>query len=437
MEFVTKRNGSLEEVKFDKVFQRINHMAFGLNTDYVSVHAVAKKVIGGIYNKVSTEELDILTVKVAGAMVVDHHDYGLLAGRISLSNLKKKLPSTFSEAMEKLYNYHNVSLGRHTPIISESLYKVVMANRELWDSLIVDERDWNYNIFAVETLKKSYLLKAGAEIVETPQYLHLRVALGLNIDKNGVVNVVDAISTYHATSSFLYTHATPTLFNSGTSTPQLASCFLVNNKGDSIEGIYDTVKECAIISKHAGGIGVSVHDVRSNGSYIAGTNGRADGIIPMLKLYNETAKYVNQAGKRKGSIAVYLEPHHADISDFLDLRKGHGAEERRCRDLFTALWISDLFMERVKSNGDWTLFDPNTAPGLNLVFGEDYVKLYEKYEREGKGVKVIKAQSLWSDICTSLIETGTPYMLNKDRINNLSNQKNLGTIQSSNLCAGK
>lgn len=435
MEFVTKRDGTLEEVKFDKVYQRINKMTFGLNTDYVSVHSIAKKVIGGIYNKVTTEDLDILTVKVAGAMVTQHPDYGLLAGRIALSNLKKKQPKTFSEAIEVLYNYHNPSLQRHTPIVSKQLFDVVMANREMWDGLIVEERDWNYNIFAVETLKKSYLLKTGNVIVETPQYLHLRVALGLNIDSEGVVDVEGAVKTYEATSTFQYTHATPTLFNAGTSTPQLASCFLINNKGDSIEGIYDTIKESAIISKHAGGIGVSVHDVRSNGSYIAGTNGRADGIIPMLRLYNETCKYVNQAGKRKGSIAVYLEPHHPDIFDFLDLRKGHGPEETRCKDLFTALWMSDLFMERVNAGMDWTLMDPNTTPGLNKVHGDEYRNLYEKYEKEGRGIKVVKAQSVWTAICNSLIETGTPYILNKDSVNRLSNQKNLGTIQSSNLCA--
>ena len=395
---------------------------------------VSKSVIGGIYNGVTTAELDQLTVKVAGAMTVEHPDYGVLAGRISISSMKKACPSKFSDAINKLYNYEHPKVGGHVPVVSRDLYEIVMADFTYWDSVIVEDRDWDYNIFAVETLKKSYFLKCGDKVMETPQFMHLRVALGINI-KDGLVDKEGVLETYNAISTFKYTHASPTIFNSGTPHPQLASCFLIKNKGDSIDGIYGSLLECAKISKHAGGIGLSFHDVRSKGSYIKGNNGTADGIVPALRNFNATACYVNQGSRRKGAIAIYLEPHHADIFDFLDLRKGHGAEERRCRDLFTALWVSDLFMHRCKTNSEWTLFDPSTAPGLNEVYGDEYVRLYEQYEFEGRGVKTVKAQDVWNAICVSLIETGTPYMLNKDACNGLSNQSNLGTIQSSNLCS--
>lgn len=433
MEYVTKRDGKKEEVDFSKVYKRIERMTFRLAKDQLNVHQVSKSVISGIYNGVTTAELDQLTVKVAGAMTVEHPDYGTLAGRISISSMKKGCPSKFSDAIGKLYVYEHPKVGGHAPVVSRELYDVVMADADFWDSVIVEERDWDYNIFAVETLKKSYFLKCGTDVVETPQFMHLRVALGINI-KDGQVDKEGVVETYNAISTFRYTHASPTIFNSGTPHPQLASCFLIKNKGDSIDGIYGSLLECAKISKHAGGIGLSFHDVRSKGAYIKGNNGTADGIVPALRNFNETARYVNQGGRRKGAIAIYLEPHHADIFDFLDLRKGHGAEERRCRDLFTALWISDLFMQRCKDNGDWTLFDPSTAPGLNEVHGEEYARLYEQYEFEGRGVKTVKAQDVWNAICVSLIETGTPYMLNKDACNALSNQRNLGTIQSSNLC---
>lgn len=434
MEYVTKRDGNKEEVDFSKVYKRIERMTFGLTKDQLNVHQVSKSVISGIYNGVTTAELDQLTVKVAGAMTVEHPDYGILAGRISISSMKKGCPSKFSDAIKKLYNYEHPKVGGHAPVVSRELYDVVMADADSWDSVIVEGRDWDYNIFAVETLKKSYFLKCGDVVIETPQYMHLRVALGINI-KDGQVDKAGVLETYEAISTFKYTHASPTIFNSGTPHPQLASCFLIKNKGDSIDGIYGSLLECAKISKHAGGIGLSFHDVRSKGAYIKGNNGVADGIVPALRNFNETARYVNQGGRRKGAIAIYLEPHHADIFDFLDLRKGHGAEERRCRDLFTALWVSDLFMQRCKDNGEWTLFDPSTSPGLNEVHGEEYARLYEQYEFEGRGVKTVKAQDVWNAICVSLIETGTPYMLNKDACNGLSNQQNLGTIQSSNLCA--
>lgn len=433
MEYVTKRDGKKEEVDFSKVYKRIERMTFGLTKDQINVHQVSKAVISGIYNGVTTDELDQLTVKVAGAMTVEHPDYGLLAGRISISSLKKGCPQKFSEAVAKLYNYEHPKVGGHSPVVSKELHDIVMADADFWDSVIVEERDWDYNIFAVETLKKSYFLKCGTEIVETPQYMHLRVALGINI-KDGQVDKEGALETYNAISTFRYTHASPTIFNSGTPHPQLASCFLIKNKGDSIDGIYGSLLECAKISKHAGGIGLSFHDVRSKGSYIKGNNGTADGIVPALRNFNATACYVNQGSRRKGAIAIYLEPHHADIFDFLDLRKGHGAEERRCRDLFTALWVSDLFMQRCKDNEEWTLFDPSTAPGLNEVHGEEYVRLYEQYEFEGRGVKTVKAQDVWNAICVSMIETGSPYVMSKDACNGMSNQQNLGTIQSSNLC---
>ena len=434
MEFVTKRNGSREKIDFNKILERVEKMAFNLNMDYVSPTAVAKSVINGIYDGVSTEELDKLTIRVAGAMTVEHPDYGILAGRISVSMLKKTCPSTFSQAVSNLYHNHHVKTHEHSPLVSKEFYTAVMEDREYWDGLIKDERDWLYNIFAVETLKKSYLLRCGNDnIQETPQYMHLRVAIAINL-KDGVVDKEGVYETYDAISSLRYTHASPTIFNAGTPHQQLASCFLIKNKGDSIDGIYGSLLECAKISKMAGGIGLSFHDVRSKGAYIKGNGGTSDGIVPALRNFNATACYVNQGSRRKGAIAIYLEPHHADIFDFLDLRKGHGAEEMRCRDLFTALWISDLFMQRCKDNDKWTLFDPSTAPGLNEVYGDEYVRLYESYEFEGRGVKTVNAQDLWNAICVSLIETGTPYIVNKDVCNDFSNQKNLGTLQSSNLC---
>lgn len=427
--FVVKRNGSREEVKFDKVTDRVKKLCFGLNMTYVNPTVVAQHVSTGMVNDIPTSKLDILASRVAADLSTKHPDYNILAGRIMVSNLQKEIKVTFSEAMDQLYNYTNPSTKKHAPVISKELWEIVMNNADRLNNIIVDERDFDYDIFGIETLRRSYLLRAGDKILETPQYMHLRVALGIHGD-----DIDGAEKMYELLSKRLYTHSTPTIFNSGTPRPQMASCFLLSTEDDSIEGIFNTVKECALISKFAGGIGVSIHNIRSSGSYIEGTNGISNGIVPFLKIFNETARAVNQAGRRKGSFAVYLEPHHADIFQFIDLRRPGGVEEFRTRDLFIALWVSDLFMERVSNGGPWTLFNPDASPGLEDVWGNEYRRLYEQYEREGRGVKVIKARELWTEICKAQIETGTPYILNKDQCNLKSNQQNLGTIRSSNLC---
>lgn len=424
MEKVIKRDGRIEEVDFNKILERIKSLCHGLNTQHVNAVKVAKMVIQGVYDMVPTSELDTLAVKVAGGLNVEHPDYGLLAGRISASNLQKQCPKTFTECVERLYNY------KKGPLVSEEFYQYVTKHGDALDAMVVHEKDFTYNVFSMETLKRSYLLRCGDEIIETPQYMNLRIATFLNMGKS----TMDVKFTYDALSDKKYTHASPTMFNAGAPRAQMASCFLLKLHNDSIQGIYKTLSDCAQISKHAGGIGLSFHEIRSSGSYIAGNGGKADGIVPALKVYNETSQYVTQASKRKGSFAVYLEPHHADIMDFLQLRLPGGAEERRTRDLFTAMWLSDLFFERVKAGGKWSLFDPNTAPGLNQVFGDQYVKMYEKYEDEGRAVQVIPAQKVWDAIVTSVTESGTPYLLNKDQANRMSNQRNLGVIQSSNLC---
>jgi len=429
MEKVTKRDGRIEEVDFNKILERITSLCHGLNTQHVNAVKVAKMVIQGVYNMVPTSELDTLAVKVAGGLNVEHPDYGLLAGRISASNLQKQCPKTFSECVYSLY-HHNTKEGKHTPLVSEAFFKYVTKHGGALDAMVVHEKDFTYNVFSMETLKRSYLLRCGDKIMETPQYMNLRIATFLNMHKS----TTEIKFTYDALSDKKYTHASPTIFNAGAPHAQMASCFLLKLHDDSIQGIYKTLSDCAQISKHAGGIGLSFHEIRSSGSYIAGNGGRADGIVPAMKVYNETCQYVTQASKRKGSFAVYLEPHHGDIMDFLQLRLPGGAEERRTRDLFTAMWASDLFFERVKAGDKWSLFDPNTAPGLNQVFGEEYVKLYEKYEAEGRAVHVLPAQKVWDAIVMSVTETGQPYILNKDQANRMSNQRNLGVIQSSNLC---
>lgn len=426
---VLKRDGRQEAVKFDKVTARINKLCYGLNP-IVSPQQVAMKVIEGIYDGVTTSELDNLAAEVAATNTIQHPDYALLASRIAVSNLHKNTKKSFSQTMEDLYTYLDPITGENASLLSEEVYNIIMDNKDKLDSNIIYDRDFRYDFFGFKTLERSYLLKLDGKIAERPQHMLMRVSVGIH--KN---DIESAIKTYNYMSEGWFTHATPTLFNSGTPKPQMSSCFLLTTKEDSISGIYDTLKNCAQISQSAGGIGLSIHDVRAQGSYIKGTNGTSNGIVPMLKVFNDTARYVDQGGgKRKGSFAIYLEPWHADVFDFLDLKKNHGKEEQRARDLFYALWIPDLFMERVESDGNWTLMCPNECPGLSDSVGADFKALYEKYEAEGKGRKTIKAQELWFKIMESQIETGTPYMLYKDAANEKSNQKNLGTIKSSNLC---
>ena len=427
--YVVKRDGKKEPVKFDKITARIIKMCYGLDP-LVSPEAVAMKVIEGIYDGVSTSDLDNLAAEVAAAKTIDHPDYALLASRIAVSNLHKETKKTFSDVMEDLYNYIDPKTGENAALLSKEVYDIIMENKNLLDSSIIYDRDFRYDYFGFKTLTRSYLMKLNGEIAERPQQMLMRVSVGIH--KN---DIESAIKTYNLMSEGWFTHATPTLFNSGTPKPQMSSCFLLTTKEDSINGIYDTLKSCAQISQSAGGIGLSIHDIRATGSYIKGTNGTSNGIVPMLRVFNDTARYVDQGGgKRKGSFAIYLEPWHSDVFDFLDLKKNHGKEEQRARDLFYALWIPDLFMKRVKENGDWTLMCPHECPGLSDTHSKEFEKLYTKYEKAGKGRKTIKAQDLWFKILESQIETGTPYMLYKDAANAKSNQQNLGVIKSSNLC---
>ena len=427
--YVVKRDGRKEPVKFDKITARIIKMCYGLDP-LVSPEAVAMKVIEGIYDGVTTTDLDDLAAEVSAAKTIDHPDYALLASRIAISNLHKETKKTFSEVMEDLYTYVDPKTGEKAALLAEDVYNVIMENREILDSSIIYDRDFKYDYFGFKTLTRSYLMKLNGEIVERPQQMLMRVSVGIHKG-----DIQSAIKTYNMMSEGWFTHATPTLFNAGTPKPQMSSCFLLTMKEDSIAGIYDTLKNCAQISQSAGGIGLSIHDIRAKGSYIKGTNGESNGIVPMLRVFNDTARYVDQGGgKRKGSFAIYIEPWHSDIFDFLDLKKNHGKEEARARDLFYALWIPDLFMKRVKENGDWTLMCPHECPGLSDTHSAEFEALYTKYETEGKGRKTIKAQDLWFKILESQIETGTPYMLYKDAANAKSNQQNLGTIKSSNLC---
>lgn len=427
--YVIKRDGRKEAVKFDKITARIIKMCYGLDP-LVSPEAVAMKVIEGIYDGVSTTDLDNLAAEVAAAKTIDHPDYALLASRIAVSNLHKETKKQFSDVMIDLYNYIDPKTGQNAALLADDVYEVIMENRDMLDSSIIYDRDFRYDYFGFKTLTRSYLLKLNGEIVERPQQMLMRVAVGIHKS-----DIAAAIKTYNLMSEGWFTHATPTLFNAGTPKPQMSSCFLLTMKDDSIEGIYDTLKSCAQISQSAGGIGLAIHNIRATGSYIKGTNGTSNGIVPMLRVFNDTARYVDQGGgKRKGSFAMYIEPWHADVFDFLDLKKNHGKEEQRARDLFFALWIPDLFMKRVESNGDWTLMCPHECPGLSDTHSAEFEALYEKYEAAGKGRKTIKAQDLWFKILESQIETGTPYMLYKDAANAKSNQQNLGTIKSSNLC---
>ena len=427
--YVVKRDGRKEAVKFDKITARIAKMCYGLDP-LVSPEAVAMKVIEGLFDGVTTTQLDNLAAEVAAAKTIDHPDYALLASRIAVSNLHKETKKTWSEVITDMYNYIDPKTGENASLIADDVYEIIQANKERLDSSIIYDRDFRYDYFGFKTLTRSYLMKLEGEIVERPQHMLMRVSVGIH--KN---DIDAAIKTYNLMSEGWFTHATPTLFNSGTPKPQMSSCFLLTMKEDSIEGIYDTLKSCAQISQSAGGIGLSIHDIRATGSYIKGTNGESNGIVPMLRVFNDTARYVDQGGgKRKGSFAIYIEPWHADVFDFLDLKKNHGKEEQRARDLFFALWVPDLFMKRVKENGNWTLMCPHECPGLSDTHSAEFEALYTKYENEGKGRKTIKAQDLWFKILESQIETGTPYMLYKDAANSKSNQQNLGTIKSSNLC---
>ncbi len=426
---VVKRDGRREPVMFDKITDRVRFLCYELN-DLVDPVKVAMRVIEGLYDGVSTSELDNLAAETAASMTISHPDYAQLAARISVSNLHKNTKKSFSETMTDMYLYVNPRNGKKSPLLSDEVYKAIMDNSELLDSTIIYNRDFNYDYFGFKTLERSYLLKINGKIVERPQHMLMRVSVGIH-----PTDMEAAIETYELMSKKYFTHATPTLFNSGTPKPQMSSCFLLTMKDDSIDGIYDTLKQTAKISQSAGGIGLSIHNVRSTGSYISGTNGTSNGIVPMLRVFNDTARYVDQGGgKRKGSFAIYIEPWHADIMDFLDLKKNHGKEEMRARDLFYAMWVCDLFMKRVEEDTTWTLMCPNECPDLCDVYGEEFDALYLKYESAGKGRKTIRARELWEKILESQIETGTPYMLYKDAANRKSNQKNLGTIRSSNLC---
>ncbi len=427
---VLKRDGRRESVRFDKITARIEKLCTGLDMNYIEPVEIAKKVINGIYDGVSTIELDNLAAETAAAMATRHPDYSILAAKIAISNLHKVTSQSFSNTMKRMYTYIDPKTGDNASLISKEVYGVVKTHAARLDAAVDYNRDFTYDYFGFKTLERSYLIKLDGKIVERPQHMLMRVAVGIHGE-----DIDAAIQTYDLLSEKWFTHATPTLFNAGTPKPQLSSCFLLTMKDDSIDGIYDTLKQCAKISQSAGGIGLSIHNIRATGSYIKGTNGVSNGIVPMLRNFDMTARYVDQGGgKRKGSFAIYLEPWHADIFSFLDLKKNHGKEELRARDLFYAMWMSDLFMKRVEANGDWTLFCPNEAPGLADCYGEEFERLYEKYEKEGRGRKTIKAQDLWFEILESQIETGTPYILYKDAANKKSNQKNLGTIKSSNLC---
>jgi ribonucleoside-diphosphate reductase alpha chain len=428
--YVVKRDGRREPVHFDKVTSRVTQLCFGLNSKYVVPHKIAQKVIEGIYDGITTTKLDDLAATTSASMAVVHPDYAILAARIAVSNLHKNTKKVFSRVVADLYNYIDPKTNQKAPLIADDICKIIIDNRERLDAAVVHHRDYNYDFFGFKTLEKSYLMKLNNKIAERPQHMLMRVAVGIHY-----TDIDAAIETYNLMSEKWFTHATPTLFNAGTPKPQLSSCFLLTMKDDSITGIFETLKQCAEISQAAGGIGLSIHNVRATGSYIKGTNGTSNGIVPMLKVFNDTARYVDQGGgKRKGAFAIYLEPWHADVYEFLDLRKNNGKEEQRARDLFFALWIPDLFMKRVKDNAEWSLFCPNECPGLYDAYGEKFETLYHEYEAAGKAKAVVKAQELWFRILDSQIETGTPYMLYKDHANNKSNQKNLGTIRSSNLC---
>ena len=423
---VLKRNNEYEDVSFDKVLMRLKNLSSDL---HINVSEIAQKVCTRIFDGVKTCELDELAAYLCSSMSIDNPDYSTLASRIIISNHQKNTSPSFSETVNILYDNKDIN-GEHSPLISEELYEIVNKNKEKLNNYIDYQRDFLFDYFGFKTLERAYLIKIEKKIIERPQHLWMRVSLGIHGN-----DIREVLQTYDLMSKKYFTHATPTLFNSGTKRPQLSSCFLCSVNDDSISGIYDSLKEMALISKYAGGIGVHIHQVRSKGSHIRGTNGTSNGIIPMLRVFNNTARYVDQAGKRLGSIAVYLETWHSDIEAFLELKKNHGSEEERCRDLFLALWVSDLFMERIKANKKWSLMCPDQCKGLSDTYGDEFKALYEKYESEGKYTKQINAQDLWFKILEAQIEQGVPYILYKDAANKKSNQQNLGTIKSSNLCA--
>ncbi len=427
---VVNRKGEREDVRFDAILEKLSSLTDGLDTNWVDAANLTKLTIEGLYDGVTTRELDQLAAETAASLASHHPDYSKLAARICVDDLHRSTKESFSEVVTDLREFIDPESGAHAPLISEEVYEIIMANKEKLDDYIDYGRDFSYDYFGFKTLERSYLLKLNGEVAERPQHMLMRVAVGIH---HG--DIEKALETYDLMSQGYFTHATPTLFNSGTPTPQMSSCFLLTMQDDSLVGIYDTLKQCALISKSAGGIGLSIHHIRSKGSYIKGTNGESNGIVPMLRVFNDTARYVDQGGgKRKGSIAIYLEPWHPDIIQFLDLRKNHGKEELRARDLFYALWTPDLFMERVEQNADWSFFCPNECPGLQDAYGEEFKQLYESYEAQGLARETIPARTVWDKVVEAQIETGTPYMLYKDSANMKSNQKNLGTIRSSNLC---
>jgi ribonucleoside-diphosphate reductase alpha chain len=427
---VIKRKGNKEDVSFDKITARVKKLCYSLNNDYVDHITISKKVIQGLYDGVTTSELDNLAAETSASYATEHPDYAILAARIAISNLHKNTKKSFSKTMKDLYEYIDPKTGQKAGLVAEKYMNIISENASRLDSAIIYDRDYNFDYFGFKTLERSYLLRMDGQVVERPQHLLMRAAVGIHGE-----DIDSAIETYNYMSEKWFIHATPTLFNAATPRPQLSSCFLLTMTDDSISGIFETLTRCAKISQAAGGIGLSIHNIRAQGSYIKGTGGTSNGIIPMLKVFNDTARYVDQGGgKRKGAFAMYLEPWHADIEHFLDLKKNHGKEEMRARDLFYAMWISDLFMERVETNSDWSLFCPNESPGLQDCYGDEFKALYTKYEEEGRARKTVSARDLWGSIMESQIETGTPYILYKDAANAKSNQKNLGTIKSSNLC---
>ncbi|DAC56947.1 MAG TPA: ribonucleoside-diphosphate reductase subunit alpha [Candidatus Poseidoniaceae archaeon] len=427
---VVNRKGEREDVRFDAIHEKLSSLTGGLDTNWVDAANLTKLTIEGLYDGVTTRELDQLAAETAASLASHHPDYSKLAARICVDDLHRSTKDSFSEVVTDLREFVDPESGEHAPLISEEVYEIIMANKQKLDSYIDYSRDFSYDYFGFKTLERSYLLKLNGEVAERPQHMLMRVAVGIHHS-----DIEKALETYDLMSQGYFTHATPTLFNSGTPTPQMSSCFLLTMQDDSLVGIYDTLKQCALISKSAGGIGLSIHHIRSKGSYIKGTNGESNGIVPMLRVFNDTARYVDQGGgKRKGSIAIYLEPWHPDIIQFLDLRKNHGKEELRARDLFYALWTPDLFMQRVEQGGDWSFFCPNECPGLQDAYGEEFKELYESYEAQGLARETVPARTVWDKVVEAQIETGTPYMLYKDSANMKSNQKNLGTIRSSNLC---